>query len=141
MQESNTEKIFYGVDDIKGASEIIIVILFRSFFNVSASEILTFNILYSGLHLCICYKVEGEMDKLAMEEAGFRNCVSVPDGAPPSVSGKSLPSKEEVSVSLKLCRYCYAIDQFLSICSKNLHVLNPEMKRLPQSSFCYSCCD
>ena len=25
--------------------------------------------------------VEGEMDKLAMEQAGFRNCVSVPDGA------------------------------------------------------------
>ncbi len=25
--------------------------------------------------------VEGEMDKLAMEEAGFRNCISVPDGA------------------------------------------------------------
>ncbi len=24
--------------------------------------------------------VEGEMDKLAMEQAGFRNCVSVPDG-------------------------------------------------------------
>lgn len=32
MQESNTEKIFYGVDDIKGASEIIIVIYsFKSF--------------------------------------------------------------------------------------------------------------
>lgn len=26
--------------------------------------------------------VEGEMDKLAVEVAGFRNCVSVPDGAP-----------------------------------------------------------
>jgi twinkle protein len=26
--------------------------------------------------------VEGEMDKLALEEAGFRNCLSVPDGAP-----------------------------------------------------------
>ena len=25
--------------------------------------------------------VEGEMDKLAMEQAGFRNCISVPDGA------------------------------------------------------------
>ncbi len=27
--------------------------------------------------------VEGEMDKLALEEAGFRHVVSVPDGAPP----------------------------------------------------------
>ena len=26
--------------------------------------------------------VEGECDKLSLEEAGFRNCVSVPDGAP-----------------------------------------------------------
>ncbi|XP_057466463.1 twinkle homolog protein, chloroplastic/mitochondrial isoform X2 [Actinidia eriantha] len=41
-QEKDTEKIFYGLDDIKDASDIIIV--------------------------------EGEMDKLAMEEAGFRNC-------------------------------------------------------------------
>ncbi|KAK6123823.1 hypothetical protein DH2020_042424 [Rehmannia glutinosa] len=65
MQEANTEKIFYGLDDIKEASDIIIV--------------------------------EGEMDKLAMEEAGFKNCVSVPDGAPPKVSNKSLPSEEEAS--------------------------------------------
>ncbi|CAK7357360.1 unnamed protein product [Dovyalis caffra] len=64
-QEKDTEKVFYGLDDIKGADEIIIV--------------------------------EGEMDKLAMEEAGFRNCVSVPDGAPPAVSSKELPPKQEAS--------------------------------------------
>lgn len=29
--------------------------------------------------------VEGEMDKLSLEEAGFRNVVSVPDGAPARV--------------------------------------------------------
>ncbi|KAK2394672.1 DNA helicase [Trifolium repens] len=62
-QESNTEKIFYGLDDIVGESDVIIV--------------------------------EGEMDKLAMEEAGFRNCVSVPDGAPPSVSSKEVPPVEK----------------------------------------------
>ncbi|CAA0832269.1 Twinkle homolog protein-chloroplastic/mitochondrial [Striga hermonthica] len=62
-QEANTEKIFYGLDDIKQASDVIIV--------------------------------EGEMDKLAMEEAGFRNCVSVPDGAPPKVSDKALPCQED----------------------------------------------
>lgn len=38
------------------------------------------------------------MDKLAMEEAGFKNCVSVPDGAPPKISDKALPSEEEVSI-------------------------------------------
>lgn len=39
--------------------------------------------------------VEGEMDKLAMEEAGYRNCISVPDGAPPKVSTKELPPVEQ----------------------------------------------
>ncbi|KAJ9691292.1 hypothetical protein PVL29_013463 [Vitis rotundifolia] len=62
-QEKDTEKIFYGVDDIKEASGIIIV--------------------------------EGEIDKLSMEEAGFYNCVSVPDGAPPSVSTKVFESEEK----------------------------------------------
>ncbi|CAA0823770.1 Twinkle homolog protein-chloroplastic/mitochondrial [Striga hermonthica] len=61
-QEANTERIFYGLDDIKQSSDIIIV--------------------------------EGEIDKLSMEEAGFRNCVSVPDGAPAKVSNKALPSED-----------------------------------------------
>ncbi|CAH2034567.1 unnamed protein product [Thlaspi arvense] len=61
FQEKNTRRVFYGLDDIEKASEIIIV--------------------------------EGEIDKLAMEEAGFRNCVSVPDGAPASVSAKETPSE------------------------------------------------
>ncbi|KAK9267108.1 hypothetical protein L1049_009527 [Liquidambar formosana] len=62
-QEKGTEKALYGLDDIKEASEIIIV--------------------------------EGEIDKLSMEEAGFRNCVSVPAGAPQKVSPKELPSMEK----------------------------------------------
>ncbi|GAB4852235.1 hypothetical protein Ancab_016427 [Ancistrocladus abbreviatus] len=62
-QEQDTEKIFYGLDDIKDKTDIIIV--------------------------------EGEMDKLAMEEAGFRNCVSVPDGAPASVSPRDVPPPEK----------------------------------------------
>lgn len=40
-------------------------------------------------------QVEGEIDKLSMEEAGFRNCVSVPDGAPARVANK-VPDEEEV---------------------------------------------
>ena len=47
--------------------------------------------------------VEGEMDKLALEEAGFRHVVSVPDGAPPRCAGpvtlvwplRGLPRHEE----------------------------------------------
>ncbi|XP_048490487.1 twinkle homolog protein, chloroplastic/mitochondrial isoform X3 [Beta vulgaris subsp. vulgaris] len=62
-QEADTEKIFYGLDDIHNASDIIIV--------------------------------EGEMDKLAMQEAGFHNCVSVPDGAPPKVSKKDVPTPDQ----------------------------------------------
>lgn len=48
-QLKGAEKYFYGLDDVKGADEVIIV--------------------------------EGEFDKLAWEEAGFKNCISVPDGA------------------------------------------------------------
>lgn len=40
--------------------------------------------------------MEGEIDKLSMEEAGFDNCVSVPDGAPPSISKKEIPTENEV---------------------------------------------
>ncbi|BBH01220.1 toprim domain-containing protein [Prunus dulcis] len=40
--------------------------------------------------------VEGEIDKLSVEEAGFCNCVSVPDGAPGKSSNK-LPPVEKVS--------------------------------------------
>lgn len=62
-QEKNTRKIFYGLDDIKDADEIIIV--------------------------------EGELDKLAMEEAGIQNCISVPDGAPSKVAEKGVPPETE----------------------------------------------
>lgn len=44
-QVKGAEKVLYGLDDVVGSSDIIIV--------------------------------EGEMDKLALEEAGFRNVVSV----------------------------------------------------------------
>jgi twinkle protein len=46
------------------------------------------------------------MDKLAMEEAGFRNCVSVPDGAPPSVSSKEVPPVEKVFFMLNMLCVC-----------------------------------
>ena len=39
--------------------------------------------------------VEGEMDKLALEEAGYTNVVSVPDGAPGKVKEDELPDKEQ----------------------------------------------
>ncbi|KAL6332314.1 hypothetical protein AAG906_004878 [Vitis piasezkii] len=39
--------------------------------------------------------VEGELDKLSVEEAGFCNCVSVPGGAPQKVSAKELPSLDK----------------------------------------------
>jgi len=59
-QTKDAEKIFYGLDDIKGESDIIIV--------------------------------EGEFDKLAFEEAGYKNCISVPDGAP-NATAKNLDNK------------------------------------------------
>ena len=45
------------------------------------------------------------MDKLAMEEAEFHNCVSVPDGAPAVVSLKELPPEEKVFFILKTLNY------------------------------------
>jgi len=62
-QVRGAEKVLYGLDDIVGAPEVIIV--------------------------------EGEMDKLALEEAGFRNVVSVPDGAPARVRDGALPPAAE----------------------------------------------
>lgn len=44
----------------------------------------------------ILFKVEGEMDKLSVEEAGFLNCISVPSGAPSKVSTDTVPSIEKV---------------------------------------------
>ena len=49
-QEKDAEKIFYGLDDIRSDTTVIIV--------------------------------EGELDKLSLEMAGFTNVISVPDGAP-----------------------------------------------------------
>ncbi len=40
--------------------------------------------------------VEGEIDKLSLFEAGIRNAVSVPDGAPAKVSRDGVPPPEEV---------------------------------------------
>ncbi|WPT16291.1 Twinkle-like protein [Picochlorum sp. SENEW3] len=62
-QVKGAEKMLYGLNDVVGESELIIV--------------------------------EGEMDKLAMEEAGVTNVVSVPDGAPARVKEGELPTAEE----------------------------------------------
>ncbi|EPS68730.1 hypothetical protein M569_06038, partial [Genlisea aurea] len=82
FQEANTEKIFYGLDDIKEADDIIIV--------------------------------EGEIDKLSLEEAGFRNCVSVPDGAPAMVSNKELPAEENDTKY----RYLWTCKEYLNKASR-----------------------
>ena len=39
--------------------------------------------------------VEGECDKLALQQAGYTNCVSVPDGAPSKVSENGVPESAE----------------------------------------------
>lgn len=62
-QVKGAEKVLFGLNDIAGMPEIIIV--------------------------------EGEMDKLALEEAGFRNVVSVPDGAPQRAKTGALPPPDQ----------------------------------------------
>jgi twinkle protein len=58
--------------------------------------------------------VEGEMDKLSVYQAGFRSCVSVPDGAP-AVSAKNYSSKFDYLESAqdrlnKVERHIIAVD-------------------------------
>lgn len=79
-QVKGAEKIFFGLDDVKDCTEIIIV--------------------------------EGEMDKLAMNEAGIWNVISVPDGAPSQASAsKPLPpSNQDQKFSyLWNCRYAFSL--------------------------------
>ncbi|XP_075664209.1 primase homolog protein-like isoform X2 [Castanea sativa] len=54
--------------------------------------------------------VEGEIDKLSLEEAGLCNCVSVPNGAPSKVSTKRLPSVQKFDLQF----------QYLWNCKENL---------------------
>lgn len=80
-QEKDTEKIFYGLDDVVPGSDIIIV--------------------------------EGEIDKLSMEEAGYRNCLSVPNGAVSKVSDKVPSEKED-----KGFQYLWTCKEYLSKASR-----------------------
>jgi twinkle protein len=106
-QEVNTEKILYGLDDIKQARVVIIVCSkfatwhFPDFIFCCQSIWASVKKNTSLLSILIL-QVEGEIDKLSMEEAGYLNCVSVPDGAPPQVSNK-LPDKDHVRT---LSWYC-----------------------------------
>lgn len=50
-----------------------------------------------------------------MEEAGFRNCVSVPDGAPPSVSSKDLPPEDKVFFMLNILDTHMYIYKFINL--------------------------
>ncbi|KAF3450214.1 hypothetical protein FNV43_RR06294 [Rhamnella rubrinervis] len=49
-------------------------------------------------------EVEGEIDKLSMEEAGLHNCVSVPGGAPKNVSKLSSLAKGTAYQYLQNCK-------------------------------------
>lgn len=59
--------------------------------------------------------VEGEMDKLALEEAGITNVVSVPDGAPSRVKEGDLPPPNEDTKYLYLWNCRAILDQAVRI--------------------------
>lgn len=73
-EEKCIRKIFYGLDDIKDASKIIIV--------------------------------GRELDKLALEEAGLYNCVSVPD-VPSNLRTKASERKSKIEASLQDKKFEY----------------------------------
>jgi len=68
-QIKNAEKVYFGLDDINKFDE-------------------------DGAFTTDIIIVEGEIDKLSLEMAGFKNVVSVPDGAPQLVKD-SVPDPEE----------------------------------------------
>ncbi|CAL5184201.1 unnamed protein product [Lathyrus oleraceus] len=59
--------------------------------------------------------VEGEIDKLSLEEAGYLNCVSVPFGAPGKVSSKDLPPIEKDTAYQYLWNYKAYLDKAVRI--------------------------
>jgi twinkle protein len=50
--------------------------------------------------------VEGELDKLALEEAGYTNVVSVPDGAPAKVKDGPVPANPEDDIKYQYLWNC-----------------------------------
>lgn len=92
VQVKGAEKILYGLDDVAGQEEIIIV--------------------------------EGEMDKLAMLEAGITNVVSVPDGAPQRVRPGELPPPDQDTKYSYLwnCRGEYHLPQPPCVCLRQCTV-------------------
>ncbi|PKA64060.1 Twinkle like protein, chloroplastic/mitochondrial [Apostasia shenzhenica] len=77
FSQEDTEKIFYGLDDIQIPGRDIII-------------------------------VGSEIDKLSMEEAGYRNCISVPNGVAAKVSEKLLSEYEDTSF-----RYLWGCKEYL----------------------------
>jgi twinkle protein len=57
--------------------------------------------------------VEGELDKLALDEAGFRNVVSVPDGAPQHVKAEPDPDDAKFSFLANCAPYLEPLDRVI----------------------------
>lgn len=102
--------------------------IFLFFGYKSSFLLLRFNNNNNTYSFCTTKQVEGEIDKLSLEEVGFLNCVSVPDGAPAKVSPKELPHEEEVLISLK---YKFILMQFfVLIVGLGSLMLNLDLQRM-----------
>lgn len=104
LQVKGAEKILYGLDDIKDADEMIIVIYSMTIWCYIIYDGLLYHLYLIATLVLLSFwsQVEGEMDKLSMEQAGVTNCVSVPGGAPQRVSTKELPSLDKVYAGPKI---------------------------------------
>lgn len=80
-----------GLDDITETNEIIIVFTRTFLCDLTDSSLPVPFLIY-----LFRIQVEGEIDKLSIEEAGYYNRVSVPGGAPQTVSIQELPSMDKV---------------------------------------------
>lgn len=74
--------------------------------------------------------VEGEIDKLSLEEAGFRHVASVPDGAPGSVKEGRLPAPQDDKKYSYIWNRCLPISEPPHTCRThhppNVAILNAQ---------------
>ena len=94
-----------------------------------------------------CHAASGEMDKLALEEAGFSNVVSVPDGAPAKVKEAAVPSPDADTKYSYLWNCRAVLDQATRILMATDndppgHALAEELaRRLGEPPLCVHACE
>lgn len=83
--------------------------------------------------------VEGEMDKLSLEEAGFRNVVSVPDGAPARVKARAHPPAHPLFLLHVVSVFHDCVCRWLPSCLDDKSTI-PTQRIMTVFEACFTCC-